>query len=75
MNNARTVLSLREAATHLGIGLSHLRKFIDSGDIRTFKIGRRRLISIQALNDFVSQLEEQGGIHTPAAGANDGVTA
>lgn len=44
------------------VPLSRTRLYaaIGSGELRTFKDGRRRLISAQALQDFVALLERAG---------------
>jgi len=45
------------------LGKSTLKKFVDSGELRSFKTGNRRLISHKALVDFLSKMEERG--YTP----------
>ena len=52
-------LSPVESAALLGICKSHLYKFIDSGELRSFKLGQRRLINREALDAFRLKLEEQ----------------
>ena len=57
--------SLAETAQILSIGKSHLKKFTDSGDLRSFKVGNRRLISREAIDEFRQMLEERGYTETP----------
>ena len=60
--------SLDEAAKLLSIGKSHLKKFTDSGELRSFKVGNRRLISREAIQEFLSFLEQRGYTETPKGG-------
>lgn len=49
---------LTEVQSRLSIGRTTLYGLISSGDIRSVKIGERRLVSEQALRDFIAALEE-----------------
>ena len=57
--------SLTETAELLSIGKSHLKKFTDSGELRSFKIGNRRLISRDAIEEFLHLLEQSEHTETP----------
>lgn len=57
--------SLTETAELLSIGKSHLKKFTDSGVLRSFKIGNRRLISHDAIEEFLNSLEQSEYTATP----------
>jgi len=48
------LLSVDEAARHLGIGRSALYSELAAGRLRSLKVGRRRLIPSSALAEFVS---------------------
>ena len=54
----RDALSVVEARERLG-GISNATFYalINDGELRTFKLGRRRLISQQAILDFILQKE------------------
>lgn len=54
----RDALSVVEARERLG-GISNATFYalINDGELRTFKLGRRRLISHQAIIDFILQKE------------------
>jgi len=60
--------SLAESAELLSVGKSHLKKFTDSGELRSFKVGNRRLINHEALNEFRQKLEARGYTETPEKG-------
>lgn len=47
------LLSVKDAAEHLGISRGTLYELVNSGEIESLRIGRRRLISRDALNRFV----------------------
>lgn len=51
------LLSTVEAAALLGINRSTVFELLASGDITSVKIGRRRLISRQALAEFIAARE------------------
>lgn len=53
------VYTVREAAEQLRIGYSTVREEIRTGQLRSFKVGRRRLVSGEALRAYVR--ERQGG--------------
>jgi len=64
MSNAKLALSIPEAAAAAGIGRSLLYESMAAGELRFVKLGRRRLIRVAALDDWL-KAHEQGG---PAAG-------
>ena len=51
--------SVSEAAERLGICRNHLYPFIDSGDLPSFKMGQRRLINREALDEFRMSLQKK----------------
>jgi hypothetical protein len=50
---------LRRGAERVGLGLTKFREEADAGRVRTFRCGRRRMVSEQALRDYVTSLESQ----------------
>ena len=54
----RDALSVVEARERLG-GISNATfyELISTGELRTFKLGRRRLISQEAIHDFIHRKE------------------
>jgi len=59
-NIERIGVSIQEAATMLGISKPHFLPLIKEGQIRTVKIGRRILVSVQSLREFVDGKKEPG---------------
>ena len=57
--NQKLCLSPGETAEMLGVSRNHIYKFIESGEIRSFKLGQRRLINREALDDFRKALEQK----------------
>ena len=49
----RIAVSIQEGAKMLGISKPHFLPLVKEGNIRTVKIGRRILVSVQSLRDFV----------------------
>jgi excisionase family DNA binding protein len=52
-----------ESAQQLGICKNHIYKYLESGELRSFKLGQRRLINREALDEFRLKLEQR---HTAA---------
>jgi excisionase family DNA binding protein len=50
------LFGIAETATVLGIGRTNVYALIQSGKLRSVKIGGRRLIPRAALDDFVTEL-------------------
>jgi excisionase family DNA binding protein len=49
-----------EAASVLGIRRTKTFELIKSGELRTVTIGRRRLVPVAAIEEYVARLEQQG---------------
>jgi excisionase family DNA binding protein len=50
------LLSIKQAVYELGISRTAVYEQITAGKIKTVKIGRRRLISSEAIEDFIAAL-------------------
>ncbi len=50
----RRTLSLAEFCDEYGLGRSIVREMIDSGEIPSFKVGRRRLIAVDQAEAWLS---------------------
>ena len=48
---------VEEAAERIGLGETTFKELIATGQIKTFKVGRRRLVSRRALEAFVAKME------------------
>lgn len=65
--------SIKEAVAITGVGRTTLWKAIDEGKLKCFKVGRRRLFSIQHLEDFLELYES--GSTSQSANASRGRAA
>lgn len=45
----------------LGVGRSTVFELLSSGDLRSVKVGRRRLVSEAALCEFIENLDRENG--------------
>lgn len=54
---AREALSVAEAAAQAGISRTFLYERIASGELATIKLGKRRLIRVEALRRWLERLE------------------
>lgn len=43
-----------------GMNRNQFYKAITAGELTTFKVGRRRMVSAKALEDFINKLEQEG---------------
>lgn len=57
---AKMLFDVKEVAERLGIGRSHLYGYILRGELRSISLGRRRKVSLEAINDFVRRQEQEG---------------
>lgn len=55
----RLLLTVREAASQLGLGRSHVYKLIMAGEIRSILIGRSRRVPAQGLDQYIANLLEE----------------
>ena len=51
--------SVTEAAKQLGVCRNHLYSYIDNGELPSFKMGQRRLINREALDEFRLSLQQK----------------
>ena len=51
--------SVSEAAEQLGVCRNHLYKYIDDGTLPSLKMGQRRLINREALDEFRLSLQQK----------------
>ena len=51
--------SVSEAAQQLGVCRNHLYSYIDSGELPSLKMGQRRLINREALDEFRLSLQQK----------------
>jgi excisionase family DNA binding protein len=61
-------MDLRQGAKRVGLGLTRFRQEADAGRIRTFRSGRRRLVSETALHEYVTRLESESSKESDGAG-------
>ena len=52
------LIAVPAVMARLGIGRTKLYELIDSGELRSVKIGSRRFVTDAALHDFITRLDE-----------------
>lgn len=52
------LVSDAEAARRLGLGKTKTRQLITNGELRSCRVGRRLLIPVAAIEEFVAKLQE-----------------
>jgi len=56
----KLILSVEEACGLIGLGRTEIFHLLKRGEIASFKVGKRRLVPVQALHDWVArQVAEQ----------------
>lgn len=63
----RLSYTMAEAAQATGIPKTLLYEQVGTGNLISFKVGRRRMVSVSALLDFISRQEKQGEIGSARA--------
>ena len=58
-STSRLGLSTSEAAAHLGVSLSTVRRWSDAGHLRGYRTpGGQRRFTVEQLNEFLASLEQ-----------------
>jgi excisionase family DNA binding protein len=57
---AAMAYGVNDAATLLGVSRWTLYELIRRGEIRSFKVAGRRLVSVQAIVDYIADAESEG---------------
>jgi excisionase family DNA binding protein len=57
--NQRVTVSVDEAMKALGVCRDVIYDLLKSGNIRSFKMGRRRLVVVQSLYEWAARMESQ----------------
>ena len=68
------LLTVEDAAQALALGRTKIYELVESGALRSVKIGRARRIPVQALGEFVEaihSLESRSGLSTDSLSAID----
>jgi excisionase family DNA binding protein len=52
----KLLCSRQEAADCIGVSLSTFKELLAHGDIKSVRIGRRRLVPVASLTDYLSRL-------------------
>lgn len=59
-NTSHGAASLPEAGRRLGVSHSKIKELCKSGELRSFRVGRRRLVSHDAIVDYIRKQEARG---------------
>ncbi|MDR7136174.1 excisionase family DNA binding protein [Lysobacter niastensis] len=59
MNTDKISFTVEEAALATGMNRSRLYQAIGKHQLKTFKAGRRRMVSRKALEEFIAKLERE----------------
>jgi len=55
----KRLLDAKEAAKYLSISRSNLYQWVESGKLKSLKLGSRRLFDILDLNEFIDKLKKE----------------
>jgi excisionase family DNA binding protein len=58
-NNLK-LLSIDQACEYLGLGRWSVYNLINQNRLKSIRIGKRRLVSMNAIQAFISRLEKEG---------------
>ena len=54
-NDVHVLVGMPEAARRLGLGLSTVKSLVQGRDLQSVTVGRRRLIPVAAIEEFVAR--------------------
>lgn len=60
-NEHLKLLNIDQTCEHLNIGRCSVYKLIKQEQLKTIKIGKRRLVTMEAIRSFIGTLEADGG--------------
>lgn len=66
MSATRLAYSVDEAAAAIGVSRNYVGRLVSSGDLPSFLLGRRRLITTTALTAYLARLERDCNARTGA---------
>ncbi len=67
INIQKATYSIPEAMELLGLSRQTIYNIINSGELTTYTVGRRRFVSSRAISDFIRRRETSPGTLPPAA--------
>lgn len=53
-NNPRRLLTVAEARDELRLGATKCAELLASGELASFRVGRRRLVPVKAIDDYIA---------------------
>ncbi len=65
--DAKLSYTVDQAAKGIGLNRNAIYTLIAKGELKTFKVGRRRLVSAAALSDFIARKEREASTAGVAA--------
>ncbi|MDQ1181867.1 excisionase family DNA-binding protein [Rhodococcus sp. SORGH_AS_0301] len=63
----RQLFSVQEGMDRTGLGRSNFSNKLASGEIKSIKVGKRRLIPDTAIDEYIERLEAQASLSTDVA--------
>lgn len=69
MNMTPRFVSLKDAASVMGLKRTMMYSLLDSGELQSVKVGRRRLVTRASVDRFVDRLEGEAEGTTPVRAA------
>jgi len=57
LHDSIDALDIRTAANRIGISSRTLHRLVRTGELRSIKLGRRRLVRVETLRDYLDALE------------------
>lgn len=63
----RQLFSVQEGMDRTGLGRSNFFNKLASGEIKSIKVGKRRLIPDTAIDEYIERLEAQASLSTEVA--------
>ena len=63
--------NIEKVQERLGVGRSMVFELLRTKQLKSVRVGRRRMVTEQSLRDFIAQLDQQGGVEDQQDGAEN----
>lgn len=61
-NETKLSFTLDQAVEATGLNRSAIYRAISAGELHTFKVGKRRMVSVRALQEFIEKKEREASV-------------
>ena len=60
--NQRITISVADAMSATGLGKTSMYELLNDGSIRSFKVGKKRLVILESIHEWIANMESYGDL-------------